>query len=65
MVTSILGAYNYRAGLIQLDSTLEGIKLLISIFPSIPFLVCILILFAYEIDKKKELIIENDLKNRR
>ena len=65
MVTSILGAYNYRAGLIQLDSTLEGIKLLISIFPSIPFLVCILILFAYEIDKKKEIIIENDLKNRR
>ena len=65
MVTSILGAYNYRAGLIQLDSTLEGIKLLISIFPSIPFLVCILILFSYEIDKKKELIIENDLKNRR
>ena len=65
MVTSILGAYDYRAGLIQLDSTLEGIKLLISIFPSIPFLVCILILFAYEIDKKKELIIENDLKNRR
>ena len=39
LVASILGYYGYEAGVDQLVNTLFGIKMLISTFPSIPFLV--------------------------
>ncbi len=65
LVASILGYYGYEAGVDQLVNTLFGIKMLISTFPSIPFLICIIILFFYEIDKNMENKIEMDLKNKR
>jgi len=65
LVASILGYYGYEAGVDQLINTLLGIKMLISIFPSIPFLICVIILFFYEIDKDMENKIEMDLKNKR
>jgi Na+/melibiose symporter-like transporter len=39
--------------------------MLVSIFPAIPFLVGAALLFMYEINKKMEVQIESDLKQRR
>lgn len=66
LVTGILGSYGYSAELpIQSDSAIMGTKMLVSIYPAIPFLVGTALLFFYEIDKQKEIKIENDLKERR
>ena len=40
-------------------------KLLVSLYPAIPFLIGIVLLFFYEIDKKMETQIEIDLRDRR
>lgn len=63
----LLGVFNYVAGehVAQPASAIQGIKLLVSIFPSIPFLIGAALLFFYEIDKKMELQIERDLNTRR
>ncbi len=61
-VTWILSIFNYDADLAQqLPETINGIKLAVSIFPAIPFLVGCGLLFFYEIDKKMETQIEQDL----
>ncbi len=65
LVASILGYYGYEAGMDQGMNTLFGIKMLISIFPSIPFFVSVFILFFYQIDKRMESKIELDLKSSR
>ena len=39
--------------------------MLVSIYPAIPFLIGIFLLFFYEIDKKMENQIESELKERR
>ena len=73
LVTWILGLYNYitKEGIIagevivQPDSAVQGTKMLVSIFPAIPFLIGIGLLLFYEIDKKMEDKIEIDLKERR
>lgn len=70
-VTYVLSIYNYSkiensdilSG--QLESTVEGIKMLVSIFPSVPFFICVLLLFFYEINKNIENKIEIDLKEKR
>ena len=66
LTTSILGAINYIPNsVVQADSAINGIKLLVSIFPSIPFLIGVGLLFFYEINKNMEVEIESDLKERR
>jgi Na+/melibiose symporter-like transporter len=65
LVASILGYYGYEPGIEQTTGTLYGIKMLISVFPSVPFIFCVLLLFFYEIDKKMESKIEMDLKIKR
>ncbi|MCP9747063.1 MFS transporter [Lacihabitans sp. CS3-21] len=67
LLTMILGLFNYQANLevAQSAETINGIKLLVSIFPAIPFLIACGLLFFYEINKKMELKIESDLKERR
>lgn len=67
LLTMILGLFNYQANLevAQSAETINGIKLLVSIFPAIPFLIACGLLFFYEINKKMELKIELDLKERR
>jgi Na+/melibiose symporter-like transporter len=49
----------------QTASAIQGTKLLVSVFPAIPFLIGAALLFFYQINKKMELQIETDLKNRR
>jgi glycoside/pentoside/hexuronide:cation symporter, GPH family len=67
LVTKILGSYNYipKSTSGQSESTVNGIKMLVSIYPAIPFLLALVLLFLYEINKKMEAQIESDLKERR
>ncbi len=73
IVTWILGLYGYlskdtvAAGqeLIQPESVAQGAKMLVSIYPSIPFLIGVALLFFYEINKSKEIQIQNELNIRR
>jgi Na+/melibiose symporter-like transporter len=67
LVTWILGLYQYQANSdsAQTATAVNGTKLLVSIFPSIPFFIGIGLLFFYEINKTMENQIENELKQRR
>ncbi|WP_319481899.1 glycoside-pentoside-hexuronide (GPH):cation symporter [uncultured Draconibacterium sp.] len=73
IVTWILGLYGYlskdavAAGqeLIQPESVAQGAKMLVSVYPSIPFLIGVALLFFYEINKSKEVQIQKDLIERR
>ncbi|MDX6746630.1 MFS transporter [Polaribacter sp. PL03] len=66
LVAWILGLYNYvPKEASQVESAINGTKMLISIFPAIPFLIGFGLLFFYEIDKKMELNIEKELNERR
>ena len=66
LVAWVLGLYNYvPKAESQVESAIHGTKMLISIFPAIPFLVGFGLLFFYEIDKKMELKIEKELNERR
>jgi Na+/melibiose symporter-like transporter len=67
LLTWILGLFNYvpNSDAVQSVSAINGTKLLVSVFPSIPFLIGIGLLFFYEINKKMEVQIESDLKQRR
>jgi GPH family glycoside/pentoside/hexuronide:cation symporter len=66
LTTSVLGFFNYVPNsLVQTDSAINGIKLLVSLFPALPFLIGVGLLFFYEINKKMEVQLESDLKGRR
>lgn len=66
LTTWFLSYFNYTPNSItQQDSAINGIKLLVSIYPGIPFLIGVGLLFFYEINKKMELEIESELKERR
>ena len=73
IVTWILGLYGYvskdavAAGqeLVQPESVAQGAKMLVSIYPSIPFLIGVALLFFYEINKNKEIQIQEELNIRR
>ena len=67
LVVQILGNYGYEANkeLAQSEHVIQGVKLLVSLYPAIPFLIGIVLLFFYEIDKKMETQIEIDLRDRR
>lgn len=73
LLTSILGFYGYiprdniAVGEIitQPESVADASRMLVSIFPAIPFLIGVGLLFFYVIDKKMETQIESDLKKRR
>ncbi|MEJ2114312.1 MAG: MFS transporter, partial [Flavobacteriaceae bacterium] len=66
LVTAILNAYDYiPKAFEQSEIAINGIKLLVSIYPAIPFLIGAVLLFKYEINKKMETQIETDLIQRR
>lgn len=66
LVAKILAAYGYDPDLaVQSAGAVNGIKLAISVYASIPFLLCCALLFFYEIDKKTETRIEQELAARR
>ncbi|PPK85869.1 sugar (glycoside-pentoside-hexuronide) transporter [Neolewinella xylanilytica] len=62
LVAMLLSFYGYEAGLpSQSSDTVLGIRLLISLYASIPFLIGCGLLFFYEINKEMETNIEQDL----
>jgi len=67
ILTKLLDMYHYipnsTSG--QTDTAIQGTKMLVSIFPAIPFLIGAALLFMYKINKKMEVQIEADLKVRR
>ncbi len=67
LLTWILGLYNYvpNSSTGQTETTINSTKMLVSIFPAIPFLIGVALLFLYKINKKMEVQIESDLKERR
>ncbi|MEM9261453.1 MAG: MFS transporter, partial [Bacteroidota bacterium] len=66
LVATLLSAYGYDSELsTQTPTTISGIRLLVSVFASVPFLVGCAALFFYEIDKSMETQIEVDLSQRR
>ena len=73
LLTWILGQYGYinkdmvAAGqeIIQPETVAQGAKMLVSVYPSIPFFMVVILLFFYEINKSKEVQIEKELSERR
>lgn len=67
LLTWILGIFNYipNSDTAQTESAIHGTKMLVSVFPAIPFLIGAGLLFFYKINKKMEVQIEEDLKQRR
>lgn len=67
LLTWILSLYHYvpNNDAAQTGTAVNGTKMLVSIYPSIPFLIGAALLFFYEINKKMEVQIESDLKQRR
>jgi sugar (glycoside-pentoside-hexuronide) transporter len=67
LLTGILSLYHYvpNNDAAQPASAIQGTKMLVSVYPSIPFLIGAALLFLYEINKRMEVQIESDLKQRR
>lgn len=67
LLAMFLGLFRYvpHSDTVQSDVTINGIKMLVSIFPAIFFLVGGALLFFYEINKQMEIRIERDLQQKR
>lgn len=67
LLTAILNMFDYvpNSDAIQTESAINGTRFLVSVFPSIPFLLGAGLLFFYEINKSMETKIETELKERR
>lgn len=66
LVAGLLDLYDYDANAaVQTPETINGIKLSVSLYASLPFLVAAGLLFWYEINKKMESKIERELQQRR
>ena len=67
LLTWILGLYHYvpNSDAAQTATAINGTKMLVSVYPALPFLIGAALLFFYEINKRMEVQIESDLKQRR
>lgn len=66
LVAGILAFYGYSEELaIQSPETINGIKLSLSVYPTLTFFIAVACLFFYEINKKKEVEIQEALMFRR
>ena len=66
LVAGILAFYGYDAdAAAQAPQTVNGIRMTVSIYASIPFLIAVAMLSLYKIDKAMESRIEHDLAERR
>jgi len=63
---ALLAKYGYIAEAPhQTDSTISGIKMSVSVYPCLLFVAGVILLAGYKINKKMEVVIETDLKQRR
>ncbi|MET4615521.1 GPH family glycoside/pentoside/hexuronide:cation symporter [Stenotrophomonas sp. 2619] len=66
LVAGILAHHGYQAGAEQQpQAVVDGIRLTVSVYCSLPFLLAVTLLLLYEIDRKMEARIEHDLHARR
>lgn len=67
LLAKLLDLYQYvpNSDAAQFEKAILGTKMLVSVFPSIPFLAGVALLFFYGINKTMETRIETDLKQRR
>lgn len=71
LVALIIGKYGYisttegMVNVVQPETVAAGAKMLVSVFPSIPFFIACGLLLFYKINKKMEVQIEKDLAERR
>ena len=66
LVAGILAHHGYQAGAEQQpQAVVDGIRLTVSVYCSIPFLLAVALLFLYEIDMRMENRIEQELLQRR
>lgn len=70
LVALIIGKYGYIStegteNMVQPETVSAGAKMLVSVFPSIPFFIACGLLLFYKINKKMEVQIEKDLAERR
>ncbi|WP_114792641.1 MFS transporter [Niabella yanshanensis] len=70
LVASIIGRYGYISSdatqvVTQPETVATGAKMLVSVFPAVPFLLACGLLLFYSINKKMEIQIETDLKAKR
>jgi GPH family glycoside/pentoside/hexuronide:cation symporter len=61
----LLALFQFVPNEIQSDTSINGIKLMISVIPGILYMSCAILLFYYAIDQKTCLQMETDLENRR
>ena len=61
----ILNGSYIRTFIDQSESAINATKTLVSILPSIPFLITVGLMYFYSIDKKTEQIIQHELSSRR
>ncbi len=66
VLVGLLAGYGYQRGLaLQADETIDGIRLIVSLYASIPFFAICVLMYFYPINKKMETQIESDLNERR
>jgi Na+/melibiose symporter-like transporter len=61
----LLSGYGYRANVAQTPGALLGIRLTMSVYPAMFFLVVIVCLICYKIGKKLNIQIQDELAERR
>lgn len=61
----LLSYYGYVANQQQTEFALKGIRWMMSIIPAIPFFIGVAILFLYKIDKRTEIVMTEELIERR
>jgi GPH family glycoside/pentoside/hexuronide:cation symporter len=61
----LLKIYGYVANVEQTATALKGIRIAVSIIPSLAILICVIALFFYEINKKTEFQMQDELIERR
>ncbi|MFO7671588.1 MAG: MFS transporter, partial [Bacteroidales bacterium] len=66
LVAGILAGFGYEeSAAVQTPEVINGIKLMVSVFPTITFMVGVACLFFYAIDKRTEVQLERELSDRR
>lgn len=66
LVAGLLGGFGYEeSAIVQTPEVINGIKLMMSVFPTITFMIGFGCLFFYAIDKRTEVQLEKELSERR
>ncbi|HSN50520.1 MAG TPA: MFS transporter [Bacteroidales bacterium] len=61
----LLSQFGYVPNVVQSAEAIRGIRLTVSIFPAIAIILCVILLFVYEINKKVEDKMQDELAERR